>query len=241
MAVRKNARKALKSFTVLTPTIVDRALPPVPDRTWLRCEQMAAISVWKITALSCDLDPDALRISTKSKLIDSGTPRSEAVRKKVIRLGIPADKFEEYKDRWTITVNCLLHGEGITPRRKNSRPAFATVRVGDFVRFANAKGWELPHKLREICREPDQPNTDNKKKEQWEVPGTLAYKARKIGLDYMQECKKNKKSVNSKSLADYVATEMRQRNLRGPRGFWSAETAKRQALTGITGRKPNGR
>jgi hypothetical protein len=242
MATRSDARNQLKSYTVFVRNRVDCVLSSVQDDTWSRYEQMAAVAVWKIVALSCDLDPDALLIARTTKIVAAGKPGSEAVLKKVLRLAIPVDKYDDYRLRWTVTVNCLRHGAGITPQHKCRTRGLTTVQVGDFTRFADTKGWELPDKLRRIGRATEQADADIEcTKPRWEIPGTIHYWAREIGNAYIQACKKNKQPWNNKSVANHVADRLKERGLKGPRHYWSAETVKREALPGIAGRMPNGR
>jgi hypothetical protein len=75
---------------------------------------------------------------------------------------------------------------------------------------------------------------DNK----YENPARWEYEARKIGQEYFKE--NPEKSVAD--IAAYVEGELSNRNILGARGrYLDRETIKREALTGITGRKLNGR
>lgn len=76
----------------------------------------------------------------------------------------------------------------------------------------------------------------------WAVHGSWAKPAREIGIEWMQaERSKTGKTPGIKAIAAYVEGELTERNIKGARGkFLDAETIKREALTGITGRKKNG-
>lgn len=73
----------------------------------------------------------------------------------------------------------------------------------------------------------------------WEDPLRLEFTARKIGEEWMD---KTTPKPGVDAIAKYVERELKTQNKLGPRGdYWSWKTIKREALTGITGRKANGK
>jgi hypothetical protein len=73
----------------------------------------------------------------------------------------------------------------------------------------------------------------------WEIPERLEHIARQLGEEWMT---KQKIKPGVIAIAKYLETELKNRNLTGPRGdYWDWGTIKKQALTGITGRKANGK
>ncbi|WP_159878808.1 hypothetical protein [Aquitalea denitrificans] len=67
--------------------------------------------------------------------------------------------------------------------------------------------------------------------------------ARELGEKWMLEQEKlNKKKPGQIAIAKYVEGELSNRGVKGPRGrFLVADTIRKEALKGITGRKPNGK
>lgn len=95
----------------------------------------------------------------------------------------------------------------------------------------------------DICQLPPAPDhlsdTACHALEKWEKPGRLEFKARQIGQEWMRNTKP-KPGVDA--IARYVEKELKNRDIRGPRGdYWDWKTIKKEALRGITGRKPNGK
>lgn len=77
-----------------------------------------------------------------------------------------------------------------------------------------------------------------------EKPETREWKkiAREIGQEWMETERKEKRNPGVIDIAKYVEGELSNRNITGVRGrFLDWETIKREALTGITGRPPNGK
>lgn len=83
--------------------------------------------------------------------------------------------------------------------------------------------------------------TDNRKK--WEIPERIEYKARSIAQEIIAKMENNGERIPGiEKIAQLVEKEMKDQNLVGPRGdYLSCQTIKREALTGITGRKANGK
>jgi hypothetical protein len=78
---------------------------------------------------------------------------------------------------------------------------------------------------------------------QWKVPGTWQFIARDIGKKWMleEEVRTGERPVVVK-IAKYVEGALSNRNIKNARGtFPDAESVKRDALTGITGRKRTGK
>lgn len=73
----------------------------------------------------------------------------------------------------------------------------------------------------------------------WENPERLEFLAREIGKQWMG---KTKPKPGVDAIAQHVEGELKRRNKTGPRGdYWDWQTIKKEALTGITGRKANGK
>ncbi len=78
---------------------------------------------------------------------------------------------------------------------------------------------------------------DTRKK--WEKPNTIEYKCRQLGVEYIQT-QIDMPSVNN--IAKYVEKKLKDENIVGKRGdYWDWQTIKKEALTGITGRKAKGK
>lgn len=88
---------------------------------------------------------------------------------------------------------------------------------------------------------PNESATDNRPK--WGIPGRLEYDARQIGEEWMlAEETRTGERPGVDTIAKYVEEELKNRDRRGPRGdYWDWQTVKKEALTGITGRKANGK
>lgn len=88
-----------------------------------------------------------------------------------------------------------------------------------------------------IVATPTESATDNRPK--WEIPERWEYRARQIGEQWM---KAQKKRPGVKAIAEFVEGELSTKKIVGARGkLLDAETIKREALTGITERPPNGK
>lgn len=78
-----------------------------------------------------------------------------------------------------------------------------------------------------------------------ETPGTYEYMvrlSRQIGESWMEAERKENRKVGVAAIAKYVEDRLKKEDIRGPRGdYWGWETIKKEALTGITGRKANGK
>ena len=65
---------------------------------------------------------------------------------------------------------------------------------------------------------------------------------REIGQEYMEEQRALGNDVGVNNIAKYVEAELKKRDIRGQRDdYLSSSTIKRQSLTGITGKKANGK
>lgn len=79
--------------------------------------------------------------------------------------------------------------------------------------------------------------TDTRKK--WEIDGRLERTARQLGEEWMN---KQKPKPGVDAIAKYLEGALKRLNMTGPRGdYWDWQTIKKEALTGITGRKANGK
>ena len=78
---------------------------------------------------------------------------------------------------------------------------------------------------------------DTRKK--WEIPDTMEYKCRQIANEYID----TKKPIPSvENIAKHVEKKLKDQDIRGKHDdYWDWKTIKRQALTGITGRKAKGK
>jgi hypothetical protein len=84
---------------------------------------------------------------------------------------------------------------------------------------------------------PAESATDNRPK--WKIPGRLEHEAREIGEQWMNT---QSKKPGVDAIAKHVEGELKNRDRRGPRrDYWDWQTIKREALTGITGRKASGK
>jgi hypothetical protein len=91
---------------------------------------------------------------------------------------------------------------------------------------------------------PSTTNASQVKGKKFEYPETIKWKAEawKIGIERMEKRRKEGKDPGVVEIAKYVEGELSNRGITGRRGkFLDSETIKRDALTGITGRPPNGK
>lgn len=229
---------AIESYKRFIRKRIEDDLPPVEEIVWSKYERMAAVPLWKVIALACDLDPEAT-VRRKSKLVAMS---NHILKKNTITINIPSTKFDAYKEMFLVTANCLRHQQGITVVRKSASVQLHTVNLQDFVRFADSKEWTIPNRFRLIKPKLglDSQSVENSRP-QWQIPGTYAYRVRKLAEAKRDELVDGK-LIGLKKLASVVSEELKSRNMLSPRRtFWSPETVKREALTGITGRKPTGR
>lgn len=80
-------------------------------------------------------------------------------------------------------------------------------------------------------------------KRKWLIKGTWEYQARAIGKEWMNSQENiNDKRPGVEAIAKHVEGELSNRDIKGKRGrYLDWETIKREALTGITGRKAKGK
>lgn len=80
-------------------------------------------------------------------------------------------------------------------------------------------------------------------REKWEIDDRWEYVARNIGQEWMlSEEKKSGTRPGVTAIAKYIEGKLKNQDIRGPRGnYLDATTIQREALKGITGRKPKGK
>lgn len=80
-------------------------------------------------------------------------------------------------------------------------------------------------------------------REKWEIPEGWEFKARKIGQEWMLSEEKNSGiRPGVTAIGKYVEGELSNQDIRGRRGrYLDASTIQREALTGLTERKPKGK
>lgn len=136
-------------------------------------------------------------------------------------------------------VGAIARGRGL---------AKVSIKIGEikdpdtalnWISWAESRGYSVNH-LRNEVNPANLPGKAQKEEKivRWEDPSKWEYEARKIGKEYFE---KNKEK-GIVAIAAYVEGELSNRNILGARGkYLDRETIRREALPGITGRKPNGR
>jgi hypothetical protein len=106
--------------------------------------------------------------------------------------------------------------------------------------------WQLAHVPKNAGSEkPEPPAVTLDKVNKWDVAGSWEQQARAIGQGWMLEQRKLLKEADwpgVEAIAKHVEGELSTREITGKRGkYLDWETIKREALTGITGRKAKGK
>lgn len=210
-----------------------------PD--WKFWGEMPQVKLWQAVALSLNLDPDGI----DADCIDSEdlTLECDSVRYKLFGHDEDAPPSNEtlanFSKRLRLLVANLSNREFFSAGTLNmGSPALHGVKLNEFAVWCFQKDIEIPDGLRNIGEHgARQSTTDERPK--WEIPDRLEHRARKIGEQWMN-AQSMKPGVDE--IAKYVEKELKDRDLRGPRGdYWDWQTIKRGALKGITGRKANGK
>ena len=118
----------------------------------------------------------------------------------------------------------------------------------DWLNWANENNFNVPTQFTAILHKPQiesiQATNDSvDKRKKWEIPGRLEYKCRNYGNEFIATQKKLKKCQPSIiEIAKHIEKRLKVENCTGPRGdYWDWQTIKREALTGITRQKANGK
>ena len=149
-----------------------------------------------------------------------------------------------------VGVFALEAGAPVAPARKFSEPAVQRQAARDFLRGVDVDPskhvrawfgdtWQEPAP---VARKDAIPATDDTLKK-WEIDGSWEQKARAIGEAWMlAEEKRTGDLPGVEAIAKHVEGEFSNLDITGKRGrFLDWESIKREALTGITGRKAKGR
>jgi hypothetical protein len=229
----------MKTYTIFKLSQTKDELRPLQPRDWDKYRQMVAVALWRAVALSCDLDPVQLRKPIKTRLAKAPGGNAETVLRKIFTVSIPEASFEQFKEWYAIASNCLKHNQGLTVVSNSQYPQLRTIRLPQFAHFAIERKWPIPLDLSEIAAAAPIEIADLKATKKWELPDRIEYIARQIAVAWV---KQQNKMPSVEQIAKHVEQELKRKDIKGARGdYLDWQTIKREALTGITGRKSKGK
>lgn len=118
----------------------------------------------------------------------------------------------------------------------------------DWYNWAKENNYNIPTQFNAILCAPQiesiqatNDSVDTRKK--WEILGRLEFTCRTYGNEFIEAQKKlNKRQPSVEKIAKHIENRLKDENITAPRGdYWDWQTVKREALTGITGKKAKGK
>jgi hypothetical protein len=203
---------------------------------WKEWKHTPEVRGWQACALSLGIDPHSMKHS------DSGWMAGPWHDPLFAPESFPSeDAKAEFELRRRLLLANLSNSAFFSPGFLNtSTPGNHGVRLSEFAAWAASEmKWDdLPPELAAMApATPAESAADARKK--WETPGRLEYEAREIAKKWMN-LQSKKPGVDA--IAKHVEGELKKLNRTAPRGdYWDWKTIKKEALTGITGRKANGK